>query len=417
MNCPAKRRVVITGLGAITPLGHNPEDYWQALLAGKSGAARITAFDTTGYDVTIGAEVKNFQPGQWMDEREARRMDRFSQFGMASAAQAVKEGNIDFTKLDPKKCGVIMGSGIGGFIEYEEQHNKLLQKGPTRVSPFFIPKLMINAVCGQIAIYYKLNGPNFMVSSACASANHAMGIALRTIQHGEADLVITGGTESAVTVMGLSGFAALKALSNRNNEPEKASRPFDKDRNGFVLGEGCGVLIFEELEHAKKRNAKIYAEVLGFGMNDDGNHITAPDPAGIKPAEAMRLAMEDAGVKPEDVNYVNAHGTSTELNDLTETKAIKIAFGEHARKLAISSTKSMTGHLLGAAGAVELIACVMSIRDNKVHPTINYETPDPNCDLDYVPNKARAMQVNVAISNTFGFGGHNATMVVGKYKP
>jgi 3-oxoacyl-[acyl-carrier-protein] synthase II len=407
--------VVITGLGAITPLGHNPEDYWQALLAGKSGAARITAFDPTGFDVTIGAEVKNFQPGQWFDEREARRMDRFSQFGLAASVQAVKDAGIDFAKLNVKKCGVIMGSGIGGFIEYEEQHNKLLQKGPTRVSPFCIPKLMINAVCGQIAIYYKIKGPNFMVSSACASANHAMGMALRTIQHNEAEMIITGGTESAITVMGLSGFAALKALSNRNNEPEKASRPFDKNRNGFVIGEGCGVLIFEELEHAKKRNAKIYAEVLGFGMNDDGNHITAPDPEGITPAEAMKMALEDAGVKPEEVNYVNAHGTSTELNDLTETKAIKIVFGEHARKLAISSTKSMTGHLLGAAGAIELIACVMSVRDNKVHPTINYETPDPNCDLDYVPNKARDMQVNVAISNTFGFGGHNATMVVGKY--
>lgn len=413
---PDKRRVVITGLGAITPVGLNPEDFWQALLAGKSGIVKIIGFDTAAYDAKIGGEIQNFKPETWLDEREAKRMDRFAQFAVVSAIQAVKDSQLDFTKLNSGRCGVIMGSGIGGFPEFEAQHNRLIEKGPSRVSPFFIPKLMMNAASGQIAIYFKISGPNFMVSSACASSNHAMGMALRTIQFGEADLIITGGVESAVTPMGLSGFAALKALSTRNDEPEKASRPFEKNRSGFVLSEGCGALVFEELEHAKARHAKIYAEVLGFGMNDDAGHITAPDPEGIKPAEAMQLALNNAGVKPEQVNYINAHGTSTELNDLTETKAIKIVFGPHARKLAISSTKSMTGHLLGGAGGIEMIATVLSVRDNKVHPTINYETPDPECDLDYVPNKAREMTVNVAISNSFGFGGHNATVVIGKYK-
>lgn len=410
-----KRRVVITGLGAITPLGLSPAELWQGLLAGKSSVARISLFDPTGFDVQIAAEVKNFKPEQWIEEREAKRLDRFAQFGMAGAIQAVRDAGLDFARLNPNRIGVILGSGIGGFLEFETQHEKLLQKGPGRISPFFIPKIMMNAVSGQIAIYFKLNGPNFMVASACASANHAMGTALRTIQHNEADIIITGGTEGAMTPMGIAGFASLKALSTRNNEPERASRPFDKNRNGFVMGEGCGVIIFEELEHARSRNAKIYAEVLGFGMNDDGHHITAPDPEGIKPAEAMQLALDDADVKPDEVNYINAHGTSTELNDLTETKAIKRVFGEHAKKLAISATKSMTGHLLGAAGAVELIATILSIRDDVVHPTINYETPDPECDLDYVPNKSRKMKVNIAISNTFGFGGHNATIVVGKY--
>ena len=412
---PDKRRVVITGLGAITPVGLNPDEFWQSLLAGKSGIVKITGFDTSAYDAKIAGEIQNFKPETWIDEREARRMDRFAQFALASAIQAVKDAQLDFTKLNLQRCGVIMGSGIGGFPEFEAQHNRLLEKGPSRVSPFFIPKLMMNAASGQIAIYFKLSGPNFMVASACASSNHAIGMALRSIQFGEADLMITGGVESAITPMGLSGFAALKALSTRNDEPEKASRPFDKNRSGFVMGEGCGLLVFEELEHARARNAKIYAEALGFGMNDDAHHITAPDPEGIKPAEAMRLALNDAGVKPEQVNYINAHGTSTELNDLTETRAIKIVFGAHARKLAISSTKSMTGHLLGGAGGIELVATVLSVRDNKVHPTINYETPDPLCDLDYVPNKAREMAVNIAISNTFGFGGHNATVVVGKY--
>jgi len=411
-----KRRVVITGLGTINPLGLNPQEYWQALLAGKSGVANITLFDTTGFDVHIGAEVKNFKPEEWIDEREAKRMDRFCQFGVASAVQAVKDAGIDFTKLNVRKCGSIMGSGIGGFPEFEAQHIKYLQKGPSRVSPFFIPKLMMNAVSGQIAITYKLNGPNFMVSSACASSNHAIGTALRTIQHGEADLMITGGVESAVTTMGLSGFAALKALSTRNDAPEKASRPFDKGRNGFVLGEGCGIIILEELEHAKARGAKIYAEMMGFGMNDDGHHITAPDPEGIKPAEAMQMAIDEAGIKVEQISYINAHGTSTELNDLMETKAIKRVFGDYAKKVAISSTKSMVGHLLGGAGGVEIVATVMSVKEDKVHPTINQEIPDPECDLDYVPNKARNMTVNYAISNSFGFGGHNATLVVGKYK-
>ena len=411
-----KKRVVITGLGIISPVGLNIQDFWTALLAGKSGVAQITAFNTAGFDVTIAAEVKNFKPEDYVDVREAKRLDRFAQFGLAASLQAVKDAGLDFSKVRTERCGVIIGSGIGGFKEYEDQCDRLREKGPSKVSAFFIPKMMMNAVCGQIGIYFGLKGPNFMVASACASANHAMGQTLRIIRCGEADLVITGGTEATITAMGIAGFASLKALSTRNDEPERASRPFEKNRDGFVMGEGSGILIFEELEHAKARGAKIYAEVLGFGMNDDAYHITAPDPEGIGAAESMRLALADAVLKPEQINYINAHGTSTQLNDLTETKAIKKVFGAHAYKLVVNSTKSLIGHLLGAAGGVELIVTVLSVRDNKVHPTINHETPDPECDLDYVPDKMRELEVNYAISNTFGFGGHNATIVVGKYK-
>ncbi|MEK7449347.1 MAG: beta-ketoacyl-ACP synthase II [Planctomycetota bacterium] len=410
------KRVVITGLGIVCSLGLNKEEVWANLLAGKSGAGPITAFDAKDYDVRIAAEVKNFNPDNWIDKREVKRLDRFAQFAIVCAKQAVQDAGLDFDKCDRKRVGTIIGSGVGGFSEYEEQHTRLLQKGPTRVSAFVIPKLMMNAAPGQVAIHFGLKGPNFAVASACASANHAIGIAFKTIQNDDADIILTGGSEAAITPLGLAGFAALKALSPRNDEPTKASRPFDKNRDGFLMGEGCGILVFEKLEHALARGAKIYAEVLGFGMNDDGYHITAPDPAGEGAAESMRLALADAGLKPEDINYINAHGTSTQLNDAIETKAMKKVFGEYAKKLAINSTKSMTGHLLGAAGGVELIATVLSIRDNKVHPTINYETPDPECDLDYVPNVARNLTVNAAMSNTFGFGGHNASVVVGKYK-
>ncbi|MEW6026885.1 MAG: beta-ketoacyl-ACP synthase II [Planctomycetota bacterium] len=411
-----KRRVVITGLGGITALGHNAEDTWKALLAGKSGAAKITAFDTTGFDVNFAHEVKNFKVEDYLPAPQAKRLDRFAQFGLVSAIQAVKDSGIDFSREDLPRIGCIIGSGIGGFTEFEEQHSRLIQKGPSRVSPFTIPKVMMNSAAGQVAIHFGLKGPNFAVASACAASNHALGLAFKTIQMGMADVIVAGGAEAAITGLGMSGFASLKALSTRNDAPEKASRPFEKNRDGFVMGEGSGVFIFEELERAKARGAKIYAEMLGFGMNDDGYHITAPDPEGVGAMTTMKLALDDADIKPEQVSYINAHGTSTAYNDLTETKAIKKLFGEHARKLAISSTKSMIGHLLGGSGAAELLAVVMSIRDNMVHPTINYETPDPECDLDYVPNQSRKMEVNVVLSNSFGFGGHNATLCVGKYR-
>jgi len=411
-----KRRVVITGLGTVNSLGHNPEDTWQALLAGKSGAAKILAFDTTGFDVNFACEVKNFKVEDYIPIAQARRMDRFAQFAVVGAIQAVKHSNIDLTKCNVQRIGVIIGSGIGGLNEFEEQHKKLILKGPSRVSPFTIPKMMMNSGSGQIAIHFGLKGPNFSVASACASSNHAIGIAFKTIQMDLADMIVTGGAEATITPLGMSGFAALKALSTRNDAPEKASRPFDKNRDGFVMGEGSGIFVMETLEYALARGAKIYAEMLGFGMNDDGYHITAPDPEGEGAVNTMKLALEDAGLKPEQVSYINAHGTSTAYNDMTETRAIKKLFGDHARKLAISSTKSMVGHVLGGSGAVELLAIIMSIRDNMVHPTINYETPDPDCDLDYVPNQSRKMEVNVALSNSFGFGGHNATICVGKYK-
>jgi len=412
-----KRRVVITGLGAVTPLGHNAEDTWQALLAGQSGAAKIQAFDTTGFDVNFACEVKNFKVEDYIPVAQARRLDRFAQFALVAAMQTVKDSGIDLTKCNPHHIGVIIGSGIGGFTEFEEQHSRLILKGPSRVSPFTIPKVMMNSASGQIAIHFGLKGPNFSVASACASSNHAIGMALKIIQMGLADVIVTGGSEATITPLGMSGFAALKALSTRNDAPAKASRPFEKDRDGFIMGEGSGVFVMEALEHALARGAKIYAEMLGFGMNDDGYHITAPDPTGDGPMLTMKLALDDAGLKPEQVSYINAHGTSTAYNDLTETKAIKKLFGDYARKLAISSTKSMLGHLLGGSGSVELLAVIMSIRDNIVHPTINYETPDPECDLDYVPNQPRKMDVNVVLSNSFGFGGHNATLCVGKYRP
>ncbi|MBI4712016.1 MAG: beta-ketoacyl-ACP synthase II [Planctomycetes bacterium] len=412
----AKRRVVITGIGAVCALGLEPNEIWQNLLAGKSGAGKIQNFDASAFKINIAAEVKNFKPENYLEPQQVKRMDRYAQFAVVCAIQAVKDANLDFTKYNVNRIGSILGTGIGGFQEFEDQQTRLIQKGPDRVSPFTIPKVMMNSAPGQIAIHFGLKGPNFAVASACASSNHAMGMALRTIQYNDADVILTGGTEAAVTGLGVAGFMNLKALSPRVDAPEKASRPFDKDRDGFVVGEGAAVLVMEELEHAKKRGAKIYCEVLGFGMNDDGYHITAPDPEGDGATITMQLALNDAGLKPEDISYINAHGTSTEYNDLTETKAIKKVFGAHAKKVAISSTKSMIGHLLGGSGAVELVATILSMRDGIVHPTINYETPDPQCDLDYVPNTARKMEVKNAISNSFGFGGHNATIVVGKYK-
>lgn len=411
---PTRNRVVITGLGAITPVGNSVDAFWNALLSGKSGAAKITKFDVAGHSVTFGAEVKNFDPAAFMDPKEAKRMDPFAQYAVAAAKQAVEDAKLDFTKLDRFRCGAIIASGIGGLTELQEQDKKFNEKGPGRISPFFVPKMMLNAAAGQIAIAFGLGGPNWGVASACASANHAMGTALRTIQYGDADLMLTGGSEAALTYLSLAGFANMGALSTRNDAPEKASRPFDKNRDGFLLGEGAGVLVFEKLEHALARDAKIYAEVLGIGNSDDAYHITAPDPDGTGGAYAMNQALKDAGLKPDQISYINAHGTSTPLNDKIETAAIKRTFGDVAKRIPISSTKSMVGHLLGAAAAVELIATVLSIRDGVVHPTANYETPDPDCDLDYVPNTKRAVDVKYAMSNSLGFGGHNSAIIIGK---
>jgi 3-oxoacyl-[acyl-carrier-protein] synthase II len=411
-----RSRVVITGLGALTPVGNDVDTYWNALLAGKSGAAKITKWDTTGHSVTFGAELKNFNPSDFIDAKEVKRMDPFAHYAVAAAKQAVKDAGIDFSKLDRFRCGAIVASGIGGLQELQEQHQKYLEKGPSRTSPFFVPKMMLNAAAGHIAIAFGLGGPNWGIASACASANHAMGTALRTIQHGDADVIITGGAEAALTYLAISGFANMGALSSRNDAPEKASRPFDKNRDGFVLGEGAAILVFEKLEHAKARGAKIYAEVLGIGNTDDAYHITAPDPDGAGGAYAMNQALKDAGLRPEQISYINAHGTSTPLNDKIETAAIKKTFGDAARKIPISSTKSMIGHLLGAAAAVELVAAILSIRDGVVHPTVNYETPDPECDLDYVPNAKRKVTVEYAMSNSLGFGGHNSAIVVGRFR-
>jgi 3-oxoacyl-[acyl-carrier-protein] synthase II len=410
-----RSRVVITGIGVVTPVGNDVDTYWNALLSGRSGASRITKFDTSGMAITIGAEVKNFSTDGIIDAKDLKRMDPFVQYAMVAAHQAVRDSGIDFPKCDRWRCGAVVASGIGGLHELQEQHKRYMEKGPDRTSPFFVPKLMLNAAAGNVAIAYGLGGPNWGVASACASANHAMGSALRTIQHGEADVMITGGTEAALTYLAVSGFANMGALSRRLDAPEKASRPFDKGRDGFVLGEGAAILVFEKLEHAKERGAKIYAEVLGIGNTDDAYHITAPDPDGSGGARAMVNALADAGLKPEQISYINAHGTSTPLNDKIETQAIKKTFDGHARKLLVSSTKSMIGHLLGAAAAAELVATVLAIRDGVVHPTINYETPDPECDLDYVPNEKRPAAIEYAMSNSLGFGGHNSAIIVGRF--
>jgi 3-oxoacyl-[acyl-carrier-protein] synthase II len=409
-------RVVVTGIGVITPLGNDLETYWQNLLAGNSGAGKITKFDTAGMRVNFGCEVKNFNPADFIEEKEVKRMDPFSQYAVAAAKLAVKDGALDLAKHDRWRCGGCVATGIGGLNELQEQHVRYLDKGPTKTNPFFVPKMMPNAASGNVAITLGLGGPNWAVSSACASANHAMGCALRAIQCGDADLMIAGGTEAALTYLGLNGFANMGALSMRNDAPEKASRPFDKNRDGFVMGEGAALLIFEKLEHAQARGAKIYAECLGIGNSDDAYHITAPDPDGSGGAYAMTAALKDAGIKPEQMSYINAHGTSTSLNDKIETAAIKKVFGDAAKRIPISSTKSMTGHLLGAAAAIEAVASVMAIKHDVVHPTINYETPDPECDLDYVPNESRKVTVEYAMSNSLGFGGHNSAIVFGKFK-
>jgi 3-oxoacyl-[acyl-carrier-protein] synthase II len=408
-----RRRVVITGMGTVNPLASDVKGYWQALCAGRSGVGPITQFDTTAFKIHFGGEVKDFNPEGVLEPRLARRLDRYAQFALVAAHHAVADSGLDFKKEDPFRCGVIFGSGIGGLNEFEDQHRRYLEDGPGRISPFVVPKMIVNAAAGNISIQYGLAGPNTAISTACASAAHALGDAMRAIQYDQADVMVSGGSESTITPMGLGGFIQARALSTRSHDPQGASRPFDKDRDGFVLSEGAGVLILEEREHARKRGATIYAELLGCGNTADDHHITAPHPCGTGAAMAMRAALRDARLNPGEVDYVNAHGTSTPLGDESETKAIKDVFGEHARKLAISSTKSMLGHLLGASGAVELIATVMSLLTGVVHPTINYATPDPACDLDYVPNRPREMRVRKAISNSFGFGGHNCCLVVG----
>jgi 3-oxoacyl-[acyl-carrier-protein] synthase II len=408
------RRVVVTGLGAVTSLSHKVEDLWQRILRGESGIRLLRLFDTEKFQVKFGGEVVDWAPGEeYASPKEIRRIDRFTQFALVAGTDAVKASGLDFAKEDPFNCGVIVGSGIGGLHEIEEQLERLLHKGPDRVSAFLVPKMMVNAASGHLSITFGLRGPNTAVATACASAANAMGDAFRTIQHGDADIMITGGAEAAITPMSIAGFQNMKALSQRNDAPEKASRPFDKDRDGFVLSEGAGILVFEELEHAKKRGAKILAEVLGYGASADGGHITQPDENGTGAAKAMERAIADAQINVSDIGYINAHGTSTSLGDAAETRAIKRIFGDYAKKVSISSTKSQIGHLLGASGGVELIFTILALRDSMIPPTINLDEPDEACDLDYTPKQPRERRISAGMSNSFGFGGHNASLIVG----
>lgn len=410
------RRVVVTGGAVVTALGHETSEFWDKLCAGKSGVGPIQRFDTSEYKVHFGGEIKDFTPTDHLDidKKEIRRLDRFCLFAVVASHKAIQQSGIDFEDGDPYLNGVLIGSGIGGLGEIERQHSKLFDKGPTRVSAFMIPKLMVNAASGNVSVRWGLRGPNSAVATACASATNAIGDAFKLIQNGFADVMVTGGSEAAVTPMGLSGFAKMKALSTRNDEPERASRPFDEGRDGFVLSEGAGIVVLEELEHAKRRGAPIMAEVLGYGMSADASHMTAPDPEGKGAGRAMSMALRDAKANPEDIEYINAHGTSTPLGDAAETAAIKSVFGVHAKKLAVSSTKSQLGHLLGASGGVEFIVSAMALQNQVLPPTINLDNPDPKCDLDYIPNEARETTVTRILKNSFGFGGHNACLVIGK---
>ncbi|MCA9156208.1 MAG: beta-ketoacyl-ACP synthase II [Planctomycetales bacterium] len=411
-----KRRVVVTGLGIVTSLSCQVDDLWERVLAGQSGIHALRIIDSTNFKVKFAGDIYDWDPSDYIDRKEHKRLDRFTQFAMVAGIEAVRDSGIDFSQESTFRCGVVLGSGIGGLAEIEIQLERLLTKGPDRVSPFTIPKLMLNAAGGQLSIEFGIRGPNYTVATACASATNAIGDAFKLIQHGDADVMITGGTEAAITAMGVAGFQNMKALSERNDDPPRASRPFDLDRDGFVLSEGAGILIFEELEHAKARGAKIYAEVLGFGASGDAGHITQPDAEGTGAARSMSNALQDAGLNPDAVHYINAHGTSTPLGDKAETQAIKRVFGEHAPKISISSTKSQLGHSLGASGGIELVLSVKAIQKGVVPPTINLETPDPECDLDYTPNQPRERAIDVAMSNSFGFGGHNASIVVGKLR-
>lgn len=408
-----KRRVVVTGMGAVTSLGCKVEELWQRILAGQSGIHNLQCFDTADYKVKFGGDVHDWSTDGYVDAKDAKRIDRFTQFALVAAIDAVNESGIDFSKEDPYMCGAIIGSGIGGLNEIEEQERRLILKGPDRVSAFTIPKLMLNAASGQISIRFGLRGPNYAVATACASATNAMGDAFKAIQYGDADVMVTGGAEAAITPIGVSGFSNMRALSERNDNPPAASRPFDADRDGFVLSEGAGILVFEELEHAKSRGAKIYGEVLGYGASADAGHITQPDENGTGAARAMSSALRDAKLNPTAIDYINAHGTSTPLGDKAETVAVKRVFEDQAYKLNVSSTKSQIGHLLGASGGVELIFSLLALRDQVCPPTINLDTPDPACDLNYTAKTAQQRKIDAVMSNSFGFGGHNASVIAG----
>ncbi len=409
------KRVAITGIGAITPLGNNPQDYWQGLLDGRSGIVPITLFDASKHKCRIAGEVKGFDPQDYIDSKEAKRMDRFAQFAVAASLQAIKDAQFEINELNAAQVGTIIGTGIGGIKVLEEQQTVYLNRGPDRCSPFMVPMMIANMAAGLTAIHTGAKGPNSCPVTACAAGSNAVGDAFRLIQQGYAQAMICGGTEAAVTPLAVAGFASARALSTRNDEPTRASRPFDRDRDGFVMGEGAGILLLEELEYALSRGARIYAEIIGYGLTCDAYHMTSPTPGGEGATRAIQLALKDAGLHPEQVSYINAHGTSTGANDPTETAAIKKALGEAAYKVAISSTKSMTGHLLGGSGGIEAVATVMAIANDQVPPTINLENPDPECDLDYVPNHSRELKVDVALSNSFGFGGHNVTLAFKKY--
>ena len=413
---PNTRRIVVTGMGVCTSLGAGLDEFWQNIISGKSGISRIEAFDTTDYPCRIAGEIKHFNPVEhFKNPKDARRTDRFTQFAMAASNSAIRDAGLDFERLDRDRIGVMIGSGIGGLLTIEDQHTVLMTKGPKRISPFMIPMLIINMASGMVSMAYNLRGPNIAHVSACTTSAHAIGEAFRNIKWGDSDIMVCGGSESPITKLSLSGFGNMQALSGRNNDPARASRPFDADRDGFVMAEGAGILILEELEHAKKRGARVYCEIAGYGLSADAHHMSAPDPQGRGAARSMRLALDAAGVRPEEVDYINAHGTSTPQGDICETMAIKAVFGDHAKKLMVSSTKSMTGHLLGAAGAVEMVICAKTLENDRVPPTINLNNPDPLCDLDYVPHTAREAEINVIVTNSFGFGGHNATLVAKKF--
>jgi 3-oxoacyl-[acyl-carrier-protein] synthase II len=409
------RRVVVTGLGALTPVGNTTEEYWSALTQGKSGIGPITKFDATGYPTRIAGEIRNFDETRYVDKKEARRLDPYLKYAIATSAMAVEDAGLDPGKVDSTRFGVMVGSGIGGITTLIEGEDVRKTKGFDRVSPFCVPMLIVNMAAGLVSMKFGAKGPNLSVVTACASGNHAIGDASKIIQRGDADIMIAGGAEAIIVPLTIAGFCSMKAMSTRNDEPQKASRPFDAGRDGFVCGEGAGIVVLESLEHAIRRDARIYAEVVGYGMTGDAHHMTAPDPEGDGATRAMQIALASAGIGPTAVGYINAHGTSTPYNDKFETIAIKRVFGDHARRLAVSSTKSMTGHLLGAAGGIEAIASVLALHHGLLPPTINYETPDPDCDLDYIPNQARKVDVEYALSNAFGFGGTNATLAFRKY--
>jgi 3-oxoacyl-[acyl-carrier-protein] synthase II len=410
-----QRRVVITGLGVVTSLGCDVATFWNNIIAGNSGVGRIERWDASAYDCKIAGEIKNFEPVRFVAPKEVRRTDRYVQYAVAAAKMAVADSELDLQREDRERIGVIIGSGIGGLETLEIQHNVLLEKGPGRISPFTIPMLIANMGSGYVSMEMGLRGPNWAPVSACSTATHAIGEAWKCIRYGDADVLVCGGSEAAITRLGIGAFCSMKAMSTRNGEPQRASRPFDAQRDGFVMSEGAGIVILEELERAKKRGARIYCEVAGYGSNADAYHMTAPSPEGEGAARCMALALKSAGLNPQDINYINAHGTSTPLNDKFESQAIKTVFADHAKKLAVSSTKSMTGHLLGAAGGVEMVICAKAFQENILPPTINYENPDPDCDLDYVPNKARELKVNAVLNNSFGFGGHNAVIAAKRF--